>query len=338
VHGERRHRRVEAGVGERQRPGDGVDRRPIGRALRAHRGRGLDRRHLAVGRLVRPGAGADVQHRARAAEHGGDPGCDPRIGPAVCAVGAAHRAVVGIASAAVLHPSLHAGQRSGRSYDRTVDADEIRARLRALPVFEQALPPFPVDEAPDAPAPLFWQWLLDAIEAGVREPHAFTLATSDADGRPTTRVLILKGLEDGRWQFASGATSRKGAELAATPFAAINVYWPELGRQVRVRGRVEPAGPEASARDFLARSAGARAEALAGRSGEVLRAPAELDAALAAAAARIAADPALVAPAWTLWSLVPDEVEFLQADRERRHTRLRYLAEGGGWRRDTLFP
>jgi pyridoxamine 5'-phosphate oxidase len=219
-----------------------------------------------------------------------------------------------------------------------VDADEIRARLRALPVFEQALPPFPVDEAPTGPAPLFWRWLLDAIEAGVREPHAFTLATSDATGRPTTRVLILKGLEHERWQFASGAGSRKGRELAATPFAAINVYWPTLGRQVRLRGRVEPAGAEASERDYLARSAGARAEALAGRSGDVLRDPAELDVALAEAGARIAAEPGLVAPSWTLWSLAPDEVEFLQADRERRHTRLRYLAEAGGWRRETLWP
>ena len=172
----------------------------------------------------------------------------------------------------------------------------------------------------------------------MREPHAFTLATSDADGRPTTRVLILKGLDDGRWQFASGAASRKGVELAATPFAAINVYWPELGRQVRARGRVEPAGAGASARDFLARSPGARAEALAGRSGEVLEDPAALDAALAGGAARIAAEPGLVAPAWTLWSLVADEVEFLQADRERRHTRLRYLADGAGWRRETLWP
>jgi pyridoxamine 5'-phosphate oxidase len=216
--------------------------------------------------------------------------------------------------------------------------DEIRARLRSLAVFSGELPVFDVQQAPAHPALLFWRWLAEAIDADVREPHAMTLSTIDAQGRPTARVLILKGLDDGRWQFASSRTSRKGIELAATPWAAATFYWSELGRQVRLRGRVLDAGVEAGARDFLARSEGSRAETLAGNQSQVLPAAGDLDAALEDARARIAADPQLTAEDWALYHLIPDEIEFWQADRDRRHVRLRYLLHDTAWKRDVLWP
>src|SRR5260370_10728400 len=134
-----------------------------------------------------------------------------------------------------------------------VGDDALRRRLRALPVFEGELPSFDSEEAPAHPAELFLGWLLEAIAAGVPEPHAMTLSTVDAHGRPSSRVLILKGLGDGRWEFATSRDSRKGRELAAAPWAAANFYWSKVGRQVRLRGRVLDAGPEAAARDFLSR-------------------------------------------------------------------------------------
>src|SRR5947209_11010284 len=151
--------------------------------------------------------------------------------------------------------------RSPQSKQRDHD---LRARLRALRVFAGELPRFEVEKAPAHPAELFTSWLLDAIERGIREPHAMTLSTVGWSGRPSSRILILKGLSDGRLQFATSRESLKGQELGASPWAAANFYWRELGRQVRVSGRVTDEGPEEGARDFLARPPVARAESLVG--------------------------------------------------------------------------
>jgi pyridoxamine 5'-phosphate oxidase len=216
--------------------------------------------------------------------------------------------------------------------------EDLRERLRSLEVFAGALDLLDVSEAPTHPADLFLDWLIAAIDAGVAEPHAMTLSTVDAQGRPSSRVLILKGLSDGRWEFAGSRLSRKGTELQVNPWAALGFYWREQGRQVRIRGQVLPAGQERSAADFLARSTGARAEALAGTQSEVLEDRDELEEALRSATRRLEADPGLVAEEWTLYGLIAEEVEFWQADRERRHTRLRYRLVDGLWRREQLWP
>ncbi|MEN3540348.1 pyridoxal 5'-phosphate synthase [Microbispora sp. ZYX-F-249] len=218
-------------------------------------------------------------------------------------------------------------------------AGSLRDLLRGLAVFDTELPGFDVDAAPADPVELFVQWLTSAVRAGVREPHAMALATADAGGRPSSRVLICKDLDaDGTWYFATSAGSRKGRELAATPYAALSFYWPEQGRQIRVRGAAVPADAERGAADFLARSPGARADALTGRQSQVLDEPSDLEAALRAAHARIEADPAVVAPDWTVYGVRADDVEFWQADRDRRHIRLRYTRADGAWTRHRLWP
>jgi pyridoxamine 5'-phosphate oxidase len=218
------------------------------------------------------------------------------------------------------------------------DEDRLRSRLRALPVLDGAPPSFDTDNAPGQPAELFLEWLVEAIDAGVREPHAMTLATVDTAGRPSSRVLILKGLADGQWQFATSRDSRKGRELARTPWAAASFYWPEIARQVRLRGRVLDGGAEEAARDFLARPAGSRAESLPGHQSQILSDRADLDAAIEEAHALVLGDPNLVPGHWALFNLAPDEVEFWQGDAERRHTRLRYELEQGRWERRLLWP
>ena len=216
--------------------------------------------------------------------------------------------------------------------------EEIREQLRGLRVFESERPNFDLEAVPDHPAELFRQWLTEAIDAGVQAPHAMTLGTVDEDGRPTTRVLLLKGLDDGRWQFASSRTSRKGREIAATPWGAATFYWREQSRQVRLRGRILDAGAEAAARDFLARPVDARVEALAGRQSEVLDDPGDLVAAAETARRQVEADPELVPEHWALYHLVPDEVEFWQGDPARRHVRLHYRFVHDAWTRDVLWP
>jgi pyridoxamine 5'-phosphate oxidase len=218
-------------------------------------------------------------------------------------------------------------------------ADKIREKLRSLPVFSGDQPEFDIGAAPEDPGTLFEAWFEDALDRGVSEPHAFTLSTTGAQERPNARVVILKGLEsDGRWPFATSAASQKATEIEQIPWAAATFYWREVGRQVRVRGRVAQASAEDSARDFLARSEAARAEAMHGHQSEVLDDPADLDAAIEEGQARIAADPQTVAETWTLYHLIPDEVEFWQADRDRRHTRLRYRLTDGTWSKEQLWP
>jgi pyridoxamine 5'-phosphate oxidase len=210
--------------------------------------------------------------------------------------------------------------------------------LRRLPSLAGPLPAFDPRTAPPEPDTLFEHWLAAAIEAGVVEPHAMTLSTVDPLGRPSARVLILKYLDAGRWAFASGSGSRKGKELANTPWAALTFYWPTLGRQVRVRGPVEVAAGDESAADFLARSPGARGGGLIGNQSEPLADLVERDRVLDEAAARAAADPELVAPEWTVYRVVADEVEFWQGDERRRHVRLEYTRSPDGWARQLLWP
>ncbi|MDO8212091.1 pyridoxal 5'-phosphate synthase [Conexibacter sp. CPCC 206217] len=221
---------------------------------------------------------------------------------------------------------------------RDVAADELRRRLRALPVFDVELPEFDPAAAPRQPQELFADWLLGAIDAGVREPHAMVLSTIDSDGRPSARTLILKGIADGGWEFATSGASRKGRELTANPWAAATFHWREQGRQIRLRGRVIDAGAEASARDYLARPIGSRIETLAGNQSAVLHDPDDVEVAVEQARADLVGDPDLIPADWTLYRLLPDEVEFWQADRDRRHIRLRYRLADGSWQQHRLWP
>ncbi|NYI04816.1 pyridoxine/pyridoxamine 5'-phosphate oxidase [Allostreptomyces psammosilenae] len=216
----------------------------------------------------------------------------------------------------------------------------LRELLRALPVFPATLPTFAPEQAPDDPVALFTEWLLDAVRAGVPEPHAMTLATADAAGDPSARVLICKDVDADGWQFASHAGSRKGRELAARPSAALTFYWQPLGRQVRVRGPVTRADAERAAEDFRARSVGARAETLVGRQSRPLGHPDEIEAAVRAQARRLRDEPNLVPPEWTVYTVRALEVEFWQADRDRRHLRLAYRREApeSPWTRQLLWP
>ncbi|MFD7155935.1 pyridoxal 5'-phosphate synthase [Kribbella sp. NPDC059898] len=214
---------------------------------------------------------------------------------------------------------------------------DLRTRLRAVPTLTGTPPGWDLSTAPDAPHELFVDWLLAAIDHPVAEPCAATLSTVRPDGRPNARVLILKDVTPDGWQFASTSTSRKGQELTTSPYAALTFYWIPLGRQVRVSGRVVPASAEDSARDFLLRPVAARAEALVGKQSAVLTDRSDIDAAVKEQQDRIALDPDLVAPNWTLYTLHADEVEFWQADPDRRHVRLRYTLDDT-WTKELLWP
>ncbi|MET9295110.1 pyridoxal 5'-phosphate synthase [Streptomyces sp. NPDC003077] len=218
--------------------------------------------------------------------------------------------------------------------------EEFQALLRGLRVWDTPLPSFDPDpgKAPAEPLPLFRQWLREAAEAGVAEPHTMSLATADATGVPNVRTVMLHGADRRGWHFASHRDSAKGRELAARPYAALGFYWPAVARQIRVRGTVAPAGPEESAADLHHRSTGALAAGLVGRQSEVLEAYEDLVQASEAAWERARREPDAPVPSWTLYLLRAEEVEFFQGDARRRHLRLRYRLDGGHWVRELLWP
>ena len=129
-------------------------------------------------------------------------------------------------------------------------SEQMREFLRSLPVFSGVIAHFDTTVLPDHPAQLFEQWLRNAAEEGVNEPHAMTLSTTDARGCPDARVLILKDLDERGWWFATNSASAKGIQLTTQPMASLTFYWPAVGRQVRVRGSVVPGSPQHNAQDF----------------------------------------------------------------------------------------
>ncbi|MGH3330096.1 MAG: pyridoxine/pyridoxamine 5'-phosphate oxidase [Nocardioidaceae bacterium] len=214
----------------------------------------------------------------------------------------------------------------------------LREELRALPVLPSVPHVFDVNGAPDAPQELFVDWFRQAVDAGEAEPHAMTLSTCDAAGRPDARVLILKDLDEQGWWFATSAASPKGQQLEQQPTAALTFYWRTLGRQVRVRGKVLTASDERAAADFRARGLGARAVALASLESQPLADPSECRDAVQAARAALEVDPGLVSHNWALYTVCPDQVEFWQADPDRQHARLRYSRSGPSWEQTLLWP
>ncbi|MFF4254246.1 pyridoxal 5'-phosphate synthase [Streptomyces sp. NPDC001663] len=218
---------------------------------------------------------------------------------------------------------------------------DLHDLLRSLRVWDPAvteLPPFDPASAPAEPLALFTTWFAEAVAAGQTEPHTMSLATSDEAGLPDVRIVMLHGADADGWSFATHATSRKGTQLAARPYAALGFYWPVLGRQVRVRGPVTAAPAADSQGDLHARSTGALAAALTGHQSEVLGSLEELARTSEAAWEHAQREPDAPVPTWTRYHLQPDEVEFFQGDERRRHVRLNYWRENGGWVKQLLWP
>jgi pyridoxamine 5'-phosphate oxidase len=215
----------------------------------------------------------------------------------------------------------------------------MRELLRGLKALAGPFEPFDPALAPAEPAALFQAWLRAAIDAGIAEPHAMTLATVDASGRPDARVLILKDLDEHGWHFAITRSSPKGQQIAANDQVALTFYWQALGRQVRIRGTARDMGPAARDRDFLARPLGSRAGGLLARQSDVLRGgDEELGQGLERQRRRIELEPGIVAPGWAVYAVQPAEIEFWQGDEQRRHVRLRYRRDAAAWARERLWP
>lgn len=190
------------------------------------------------------------------------------------------------------------------------------------------------DVDPD-PLRQFRRWLGEAAAPG--EPLPIVLATATPDGRPSARVVLLKGADERGLTIFTSYASRKGRELAENPHAALVVHWPELGRQVRVEGSVARIEVEESDAYFASRPAGSRLSAAASPQSEVVPSREVLEALVDELRARHGAEPPRP-ETWGGLRLLPELWEFWQHGPDRLHDRLRYRRDGETWQLDRLAP
>ena len=214
--------------------------------------------------------------------------------------------------------------------DQTTSIADLRKSYERAELNEEA--------SSAAPGQQFSKWLEEAIAAQLPEPNAMTLATVGSDLRPSTRVVLIKGLDERGIVWFTNYDSRKGKEITGNPHAALQFHWVELERVVRIEGRVEKISDEESDAYFHSRPLDSRIGAWASPQSEVISGRGELVANAAKFGAKFMLQPPRP-PHWGGYRLLADRWEFWQGRRSRLHDRLRYTQQAGGdWLRERLAP
>ena len=193
-------------------------------------------------------------------------------------------------------------------------------------------------EAHQDPVHQFDRWFNEAVDAGVPQANAMTVATADDRGRPSARVVLLKGFDRSGFVFYTNLESRKSEELAANPRAALCFLWLELHRQVRIEGPVEAVSDAESDAYFASRPRGARIAAAASPQSREIPDRAALQGLVADKETEFEGGEVPRPAGWGGWRVRPERFEFWQGRRHRLHDRVVYLADCDGWRQVRLAP
>ena len=184
----------------------------------------------------------------------------------------------------------------------------------------------------------FETWINEALSAEVNEPTAMTLSTVDAECRPSSRVVLLKGFDANGFVFYTNYNSRKGRQLVDNPFAAINFFWPELERQINISGRTSKVSPEESDEYFDSRPLTSRVGAWASDQSEKIDSRTVIMKKAAKLLIKYAIGHVPRPPHWGGFRLVPDRIEFWQGRPSRLHDRICFERNGDAWEISRLSP
>jgi len=194
------------------------------------------------------------------------------------------------------------------------------------------------DLNPD-PIKQFANWFTTAIETGIRDVNAMSLATAGQDAKPSVRIVLLKSFDEDGFVFFTNYESEKGKQLEANPYAALGFYWIELDRQIRISGKVDKTSRKESQTYFRSRPVGSQLSAWASRQSAVLDGRRVLDARMEEMNERFADKRVPLPPHWGGYRLKPDNVEFWQGRSNRLHDRFRYTRQSdGSWLIERLAP
>ncbi len=192
--------------------------------------------------------------------------------------------------------------------------------------------------AGDDPIALFGEWFESAKRSILLLPEAVTVATSNRDGSPSARMMLLKHFDDEGFVFYTNYESRKAEELLENPRAALVFHWPTLRRQVRVEGRVAKISAEESAAYFRTRPRGSRIAAWASKQSSFAAGRDEVERRFREYEAKFAAGDVPLPPFWGGFRVKPSRIEFWPGRINRWHDRLCYTRDGGAWRITRLYP
>ena len=188
------------------------------------------------------------------------------------------------------------------------------------------------------PIALFQIWLQEAVDSGLKEPGAMTVATVDIDGAPDARMLLLKGADERGFVFFTNMESPKALALLRDPRSALCFYWMPLDKQVRIRGRAEVISDEEADEYFATRPRLSQISAWASKQSRPMSGHFELEAEVAKVALRFGVGKVPRPPFWSGFRVVPQEMEFWMQKSFRRHERILYRRTPAGWQMRWLYP